>query len=130
MGSGLMIDWELELECVASCLLSLCYDGLESLGIGHCEVSENLTVDLDTCLVKTTHELRVAHAFETGSGVDTLNPKSAEVALLVTTVTESVGKTLLPSVLGNGPHVLAGTIVTAGELKDSLALSARCYMIY
>ena len=114
----------------SSGLLSLCYDGLESLGVVDSEVSEHLAVDLDACLVETTHELAVAHTFEASSCVDTLNPESAEIALLVTTVTEGIGKTLFPSILGNGPHVLAGTIVTAGELKDSLALSARCYMIY
>ena len=94
------------------------------------EVGEHLTVDLDTGLVKTAHELRIAQAFEASRSVDTLNPESAEIALLVATITERIGKTLFPSILGNGPHVLAGTEVTAGELQDSLALSARCDMIY
>ena len=38
-------------------LLYLVYDSLESLWVVHSEVSENLTVDLDTCLVKSTHQL-------------------------------------------------------------------------
>ena len=103
-------------------LLSLLNDGLESLRVVHSEVSEHLTVDLDASLVKVAHELRVGEAFEASGSVDTLNPESAEVALLVATVTEGVGQTLLPSVLGNGPNVLAGTIVTASEFEDSLAL--------
>ena len=60
--------------------------------------------------------------FETCSGVDTLNPQSAEVALLVATVTISVGETLLPCVLGNGPNILAGTEVAASKLQNSLSL--------
>lgn len=56
-GSGLMIDWELEFGVVAVRLLSLCYDGLESLGVVDSEVSEHLAVDLDTCLVQQTHQL-------------------------------------------------------------------------
>ena len=103
-------------------LFSLFHDGLESLGIVHSEVSEHLTVDLDTSLMKVTHELRVRKTFEASSCVDTLNPKSAEIALLVAAITEGIGQTLLPSVLGNGPNVLAGTIVTASEFEDSLTL--------
>ena len=34
----------------------------------------------------------------------------------------SIGQTLLPSILGNGPDILAGTEVAAGELQDSLSL--------
>ncbi len=38
-------------------LLNLLYDSLESLGVVHSQVSEHLTVDLDTSLVDGTHEL-------------------------------------------------------------------------
>ena len=47
-----------------------------------------------------------------------------EVALLGTTVAVSIGKTLLPSVLGNGPYVLAGTEVTSGQTQNFLSLSS------
>ena len=40
-------------------VLSLLYDSLECFRVVHSEVSEHLAVDLDTCLVKHTHELRV-----------------------------------------------------------------------
>ena len=94
-----------------------------------CEVSKDLTVDLDTLSVESTHQARVREPFETSSSVDTLDPQSAEVTLLVLTIAESVGQTLFPSVLGYGPDVLASTIVPTRELKDALALSARSYMI-
>ena len=107
---------------VSSCLLYLSDDSLESFGMVHGQVGEHLAVDLDTCLVKGTHELAVAHTLETSSSVDTLDPQGAEAALLLLAVAISVGQTLLPSVLGNGPDILAGTEVAAGELQDSLSL--------
>ena len=103
-------------------LLYLVDDGLESFGMVHGEVGEHLAVNLDASLVEGTHELAVAHSFETGSSIDALNPEGAESALLVFAVAIGVGQTLLPSVLGNGPDVLAGTEVAAGELQDSLSL--------
>ena len=38
-------------------LLYFINDSLERCGIVHSEVSENLTVNLDTCLVQCTHQL-------------------------------------------------------------------------
>ena len=101
-------------------LLHLCNDGLESLGVVQGEVGEHLAVDLDTSLGQSSHELRVADALHTCGSVDTLNPQSAEVALLGTTVTIGVGQTLLPGILCYCPNILAGSEVAAGELKDSL----------
>ena len=97
-------------------LLYLLNDGLESLWVVNGEVSENLTVDLDTGLAQGTHQTRVVHTLQTGGSVDTLNPQCAESALLVAAVTISVCKTLLPGVLGYGPNILAGTIVAASKL--------------
>ena len=93
------------------------------------EVSEDLAVDLDTLSVESTHQARVRETLETSSSVDTLDPQSTEVTLLVLTIAEGVSQTLFPSVLGYGPDVLASTIVPTRELKDALALSARSYMI-
>ena len=63
---------------LASDLLHLSNDSLESLWVVNSEVSENLAVDLDTCLVKSTHQLAVAHTIEASSSVDTLDPQCAE----------------------------------------------------
>ena len=103
-------------------LLYLSDDGLEGFHVVHGEVGEHLAVDLDASLVQSTHQLAVAHAFHASGSVDTLDPQSAETALLVLTIAVGVGQTFLPSVLGNGPDVLAGTEVAAGELQDSLSL--------
>ena len=112
------------LDLLGILLLYLGYDGLESLGVVDSEVSENLAVDLDACLVQQTHQLAVAEAFQTCGSIDTLNPQRAESALLVATIAESIGKTFLPSVLGNGPNILAGAKVTSGQTQYLLSLSA------
>ena len=109
---------------VSPALLHLVHDGLESLGVVDGEVSEHLAVNLDTSLVQSTHELRVAHTLQACSSVDTLNPQCAEGALLVATIAECIGETLLPSILGNGPHILASTIVTSGQTQNLLSLSS------
>lgn len=97
-------------------LLHLSYDGLECLGVIDSEVSKNLAVDLDATLVQQTHQLRVAQTLEAGSSVDTLNPQRTESTLLVAAIAVSIGKALLPSVLGYGPYVLTRSIVTTCKL--------------
>ena len=94
-------------------LLHFGNDSLESLRVVQSEVGEHLAVDLDTSLSQLTHEYRIAHTLLTSGSVDTLNPQGTEVALLVLTIAISVGKTLLPSVLGYCPNILAGTKVTS-----------------
>ena len=111
-------------------LLNLVNNSLESLRVVNSEVSEHLTVDLDTCLVKRTHQLTIAHVLQTSSSIDTLDPQCAEIALLVTTVTISVSKTLLPSVLSYCPYILASSIVTLSELKDFCSFCFLCNVIY
>ncbi len=98
--------------------------GLEGCGVIQSEVGENLAVDLDTGFVDEAHELGVRKILLTCGCVDTLNPKSAEVALFVLAVAVGVGKTFFPSVLGNGPHVAAATEVTTGEFQNFLAASS------
>ena len=69
------VQHSLILSSEANDLLHLVYDCLECLGIVYCEVSEDLAVNLDTSLVESAHECRIAHVLETGSGIDTLNPQ-------------------------------------------------------
>ena len=95
-------------------------DSLESLRVVESEVSEHLTVNLDTGFGQSTHQLRIAHAFHTSGSIDTLNPQGAEVALLIAAVAIGVGQTLLISVLCYCPNILAGSKVTASELQNSL----------
>ena len=108
--------WVVGSRCL--CAFHLVDDSLEGFGVVEGEVGENFAVDLDACLVDETHELGVAEVVHTGCGVDALDPECAEVALLVLTVTVSVGKTFFPCVLGYGPYVTAASEVAAGEFED------------
>jgi len=93
------------------------------------EVSEDLAVDLDTLSVQSTHQTRVRESLQTSSSIDTLDPECTEVALLVLTVTEGVGETLFPSILGDGPDVTTSTVIATSELEDALTLRTRSYVI-
>ena len=72
-------------------LLHFCYDSLECFRIVDSKVGKHFAVDFDSCFVEIAHELRVGKTFQTSGSVDSLNPESAEGALFVATVTESVG---------------------------------------
>ena len=111
-------------------LLHLSHDGLEGFGVVDSKVGKNLAVDFDTSLVQAAHQLAVADTLDASGSVDALNPQGAEGALLVATIAEGIGQTLLPSVLGNSPDILASADVTAGQLQNSLSLSSTSYVIY
>ena len=111
------------------CLLHLIHDSLESLRIVYSEVSEHLTVDLNACLVESTHQSRVAHVLQTCSSINTLNPQRTEVALFVATVTISIGQTFLPGVLCYRPNILSCTKVTLGKLKNTSSFFFFFYVI-
>ena len=102
-------------ELLAMGLLDLFNDSLESLGVVHSQIGQHLAVDFDTCLMNGTHKLRIVQSLQTGCSVDTLDPQGAELSLLVLTVTECIGQTFFPSILGNGPDVLSCTKVTSGK---------------
>ena len=106
-------------------VLHFVYDSLESLRIVEGEVSEHLTVDFDTCLMDEAHELAVREILKTSGSVDTLDPKSAEIALFLLAVAIRIGKTLFPSIFGNGPYITTASIVTAGQFQDFLSFCSR-----
>ena len=102
-------------------------DGLKRLGIVHGEVSKNLTVETDILLGEFAHELGIGDPVLTRGGVDPLDPKGAEVALLGLAVAIGVSQTFLISVLRYGPDVLSGEEISAGSLENLLAASPRGY---
>ena len=93
---------------------NLSYNSLESFGMVHSQIGQNLAVDFNAGLVQSTHQLGIRHTFQTGSSVNTLNPQSAEVSFLILAVTESISQTLFPCILGYGPHILSCTEITSG----------------
>ena len=87
----------------------------------HREVGEHLAVELDTALVKFAHKDRVRDTVDAATGVDTVDPQRAELALLVLTVAVGVGLTFLPLVLGDGPYVFTSAPITFGAVEDFLS---------
>ena len=96
-------------------------DSLECLRIIHGKVCQHFTVQSDVLLGKFTHKLRIRETVLTCGGVDSLDPKGAEVALLGPAVTVCVGETFLIGVLRNRPNVLSRQEVATGSLEDLLA---------
>ena len=102
-------------------------DGLKRLGIIHGEVSENFAVETDVLLRELAHELGISDPILTRGGIDPLDPKGAEIALLGLAVTIGVSQTFLVSVLSYGPDILSGEEISAGSLENLLAASPRGY---
>lgn len=119
----------LNLAQLILCVLYLLYNCSESSRIVKSEVGEHLAVHLDTALVEEAHQLRVAEVVHTGSGVDTLDPESTEVAFFVFAVAVSVGKTFFPCVLSYGPYVAAAAKVASCKFEDFFAASTRCDVV-
>jgi hypothetical protein len=89
-------------------------DGLESLGIVHCQVCQNLAVEADVLLRETAHDVGVGDGRTWRAAVvDALDPQGAEFALLSFSVTVCVGETFFVGVLRNRPNVLPGQEVAA-----------------
>ena len=96
-------------------------DSGEGLGMVHREVGQHFAVKLDAVLVELTHEDGVRDAVHAATGVDSVDPQRAELALLVLTVAVGVGLTFFPLVLGNGPNVFTSAPITFGAVEDFLS---------
>ena len=96
-------------------------DSLKCLRVIHGKVCQHFAVETDVLLGKFTHKLRVRQTVLTCGSVDSLDPKSAEIALLVPAVTVCVSETFLIGVLRNRPNVLSRQEVATGFLEDLLA---------
>ena len=102
-------------------LLDGLHNSLKSLRIVHSEVGQHFAVEADVLLGQAAHQLGIAEAVLTGSGIDALDPQGAEFALLGLAVTVGVGETFFVGVLGYCPDVLAGQEVAAGFAENLLA---------
>ena len=96
-------------------------DSLECLRVIHGKVCQHFAVETDVLLGEFTHKLRIREAVLTCGSVDSLDPESAEIALLGPAVTVCVGETLLVGVLRNRPNIPSRQEVTTGSLEDLLA---------
>ena len=101
----------------------------EGLGIVHSEVGKHLAVELDVVLVKFAHKDGVRDTVDAATGVDTVDPQRAELALLVLSVAVGVGLTFLPFVLGDGPYVFTSAPITFGAVEDFLSAGSGSHSI-
>ena len=54
------------------------------------QIGQNLAVNFDSSFVQSTHQFRIRHTFQTSNSIDSLNPQSTEVSLLILAVTERI----------------------------------------
>lgn len=86
-------------------LFNRVHNFLESLGVVHCQVGENLAVHLDTLSVALTHKLGIGQTVHTSGSVDTLNPQATVVPLLLFAVAIGELQTFLDSIFGYCPDI-------------------------
>ena len=86
-------------------LFNRVHNFLESLGVVHREVSENLAVHLNTLSVALTHKLGIGQTVHASGSVDTLNPQATVVPLLLFAVAIGELQTFLDSILGYCPDI-------------------------
>src|SRR5690606_9605244 len=89
----------------------------------HCQIGQNLAVDLDGRLSQASDQTAVGQTVLTSTSVDTSDPQSAELALALTAVTVGVLASLDHRLLGDAEHARTRTVVALGELQNFLVTS-------
>ena len=106
-------------------VLSLLDDGCESSRFPDRQIGEDLTVDLDPGALHAGDELGIGQAVLAGAGIDTLDPQTAEIALLGATVAIGVLQALFDLFQSNAVVVIGASPVALGELENFLVPGVR-----
>src|SRR5580765_2891355 len=77
----------------------------KSLRMVHRKVSKDLTVKLNSFLLKFIDKLRIGHSFFTNRRIDTGNPQLTIISFLQLTTYKHIGHTFFNYVLGNCKNV-------------------------
>ena len=101
-------------------------DGLEGGFVGG-HGGQDLAVQLDAGLAQAVDELAVGEAFQTGGGVDALDPQGAEIALLGAAVAVGVLPGAVDRGLGGADGVLAAAVEALGLLENLLVFGVGRY---
>src|SRR3954447_22553789 len=107
------------------CGLGLFSDRLERRRLVDREIRQHLAVHRDARLGEAVDKDAVGHAKRAHRGIEALDPKRAESALLALAVAEGVLRGLLDRGLRGADGVLAAAAKTLGELVDFLVLGVR-----
>ncbi|OEC40254.1 hypothetical protein A7D27_16475 [Pseudomonas sp. 1D4] len=89
----------------------------------HCQIGQNLAVDLDGRFFQASDQTAVGQTVLTSTSVDTSDPQSAELTLALTAVTVGVLACLDYRLLGNAEHARASTVVAFGEFQNFFVTS-------
>jgi len=83
----------------------------------HCQISQNLAVDLDGRLFQTGDQTAVGQTVVASTSVDTSDPQSAELTFFLTTVTVGVLTSLDDRLLGNTEYAGTRTVVAFSSFR-------------
>lgn len=119
----------LRLECSTllgvDCLLGELENSLESLGVGNCQLSEGLAVQINVSGLQTLHEAGVSQTEGTHSGRNTSGPQTTELTLPLLAVAVLILPCFVNSILSVAEELAAETAEALGAEKDALAAGAR-----
>src|SRR6187549_21155 len=95
-------------------LFYLCNEVFKCLRIVHRQVRKDLTVKLNSFLLKFVDELRIGHSFFTNRRIDTGDPQLTIISFLQLTTYKHIGHTFFNYVLSNGINVFTFAIKSFG----------------
>src|SRR6185369_9371583 len=107
-------------------VLSLLDDRRESGGFPDRQIGKDLAVDLDPGALHAGDKLGIGQAVLAGTGIDALDPQTAEIALLGATIAIRVLKALFDLLQSDAVVVIGAAPVALGELEDLLVPCVRC----
>src|ERR1700712_4066696 len=99
----------------------LIHQSLEGAGLVRGEIGEDLAVDLDARLGEPADKSAVGDAVFAAAGIDALDPKRAEVTLLLLAADVVVLQRAIDGGVGRRDRVLAAAVKALGGLEDLLA---------
>src|SRR5690606_25116728 len=89
----------------------------------HCQIGQNLAVDLDGRLSQASNQTAVGQTVLTSTSVDTSDPQSAELAVALTAVKVGVMASIDPRLLGDAEHERTRSVAALGEHYNFLVTS-------
>ena len=99
-------------------------DRAERFRFVHCDVGQDLPVEVDVRKLERVDELTVGQAFRSDGGVDALDPQGAEAPLLNLAIAIGVLPGLFDGLAGDTDRVLATAVIALRRLQDPLVLCA------
>ena len=100
-------------------------DARKSIRLANGEIDQDLPVQIDASQLQAVDEHRIGHAVQTHTGVDPLDPKRPEIALLIAPIPIRILLGLLDSLDGDPEDILPTAVITIGFVDDFLMTGVR-----